>query len=76
MSYVFTLLMSNVKGSACDMCGILSVLCAGFSVPSVWSLVCVMCGLWSVLRAGFSLCYVQFAATSLLASLRACLALI
>ena len=40
----------------------------------VGDLVCVMCGIKSVLCAGFSLCYVQFAVTSLVASLRACLA--
>ena len=37
-------------------------------------LVCVLCRLSSVLCAGFSLCYVQFAVTNLVASLRACLA--
>ena len=42
MSYVFALAMSYVQASVCDMCGILSVLCAGFSVRSVQSLVCVM----------------------------------
>ena len=36
--------------------------------------VCVMCRLLSALCAGFSLCYVQFAVTNLVASLRACLA--
>ena len=35
MSYLFTLLMSYVHVSIRDMCGILSMLCAGFSVPSV-----------------------------------------
>ena len=72
--YVFTLLMSCVQVSICGMCGILSVLCAGFSVRSVQSLVCVLCGLKSVLCAVFSICYVQSAVTSHVASLRACLA--
>ena len=71
MSYVFTLRMSGVQVSVCGMCGILSVLCAGFSVGDVQSSVCVVCVLWSVLCAAFSVCYVQFAVTSVVASLRA-----
>ena len=45
MSFVFTLMMSCVQVSVCDMYGNLSVLCAGLSVRSVQSLVCVVCGL-------------------------------
>ena len=74
MSYVFTSMMSYDHIFICGMCGILCALCAAFSVRSVQSFVCVMCGLSSVRCAVFSLCYVQFAVTSLAASLRACLA--
>ena len=56
------------------MCGIQSVLCEIFSLCYVQSLVCVMCSLQSVSCAVFSLCHVQFTVTSLVASLRACLA--
>ena len=72
--YVFTVRLSYVRGFVCGMCGTLSVLCAGFSVRGVQSLVCVIWGLWYVLCAVFNLCYVQFAVTSLVASLQACLA--
>ena len=44
MSYVFTLRTSYVQAFVCGVCGILSVLCAGFRVPYVQSSVCVMCG--------------------------------
>ena len=70
------------------MCGIKSVLCAGFSLCHVWVLACVMQGFGlSYVRAVvcamcyalcvyvlFSLDYVQFVVTTLVASLRACLA--
>ena len=74
MSFVFTLRVSYVQVSVCGMCGILSVLCAGFSVCYVQPLVCVMCVVSFVLCVVFSLCYVQFAVMSLVASLQACLA--
>ena len=63
------------------MCSEQIVLCADLSLCYVQLLVCVvqflvfvMCSSLSVLRAAFSLCYVQFAVTSLLTSLRACIA--
>ena len=67
MSYVFTLRMSYVQVFVRGMYGILSVLCAGFSVSYVQSLVCVMCVLQSVLCTVFGLRYLQFAVTSLVA---------
>ena len=42
----------------CVVCGIKSVLCAGFSLCYVQSLVCVVCSLHSVLCAVVSLSYV------------------
>ena len=56
LTYVFTSMMCHVQVFVCELCGILSVLCAGFSVPSVKSLVCVMCGLDSVLCAVLRVC--------------------
>ena len=50
------------------------MLSARFSLRYVRSLVCVMYGISFVLCAGFGLCHMQFAATNLFASLRACLA--
>ena len=41
------------------MCGMQSVLCTGFSLCYVQSLVCVMCSFECVLCAVCSLCYVQ-----------------
>ena len=52
----------------CVMCGMQSIICAGFSlchvrdsvcVIHVQDIVCVMCGIEFVLCAGFSLSYVK-----------------
>ena len=43
----------------CVMCGMQSMLCAGFSLSHVRDLVCVMYGILSVLCTGFSLSYVR-----------------
>ena len=77
--YVLTCCMSYVRDVVCVMCGITSVLCAGFSVCYVCIVAFVMWGfILSYVRdvvslcAGFSLCYVQFAVTNFVASRRAC----
>ena len=56
------------------MFGLQTALCAGFSLYHVRAVVCAMCRLWSVLCAVVIVCCVQFIVTSLVASLRACLA--
>ena len=56
------------------MCMFKDGLSASCCMSDVRYLVSVMCGTESVLCADFSLCHVRFAATSLVASLRACLA--
>ena len=76
MSCVSTSRVAYVQVSVFGMCRIVSVSFAGFSVRYLRALVCVMHGLESVLCAVFSLCYLQFALTSLVASLRTCLALL
>ena len=54
---------------ACRMCRFEYVSCAVFSLGGVGDLICVMYGIQFVLHEDVSFCYVQFAATNLVASL-------